>query len=51
MSRRMSDDRTELVALLPHRPPFLFVDAVSACEPAVSIRARYAVTGDEAVTS
>jgi 3-hydroxyacyl-[acyl-carrier-protein] dehydratase len=36
-----------LVALLPHRPPFRFVDAVDAFEPGVSIRARYAVTGEE----
>lgn len=37
----------ELVALLPHRPPFRFVDAVDACEPGVSVTARYRVTGDE----
>ena len=47
MSPRMSDDRSALVALLPHRSPFLFVDEVDACEPAVSVRARYRVTGDE----
>src|SRR5438445_13509410 len=41
------EDRSALVALLPHRAPFLFVDDVETCEPAVSIRARYAVTGDE----
>src|SRR5687767_4653491 len=29
------------VALLPHRPPFRFVDAVDACSPGVSIAARY----------
>jgi len=44
----MSDDRSALVALLPHRAPFLFIDDVDACEPAVSVRARYRVTGDEA---
>jgi 3-hydroxyacyl-[acyl-carrier-protein] dehydratase len=38
----------ELVALLPHRPPFRFVDAVDAFEPGVSIEARYRVTGSEA---
>lgn len=43
----MPDDRSALVALLPHRAPFLFVDDVDACEPAVSVRARYRVTGDE----
>ena len=38
----------ELVALLPHRPPFRFVDAVEAFVPAASIEARYHVTGEEA---
>jgi 3-hydroxyacyl-[acyl-carrier-protein] dehydratase len=47
MSLAMSDDGAALVALLPHRPPFLFVDAVDACEPGISVRARYRVTGDE----
>ena len=44
----MSADLNALIALLPHRAPFLFIDAVDACEPAVSVRARYHVTGDEA---
>jgi 3-hydroxyacyl-[acyl-carrier-protein] dehydratase len=39
-----SDD---LVALLPHRPPFRFVDAVDAYEPGSLIVARYRVRGDE----
>ena len=39
-----SDD---LVALLPHRPPFRFVDAVDALEPGASVVARYRITGDE----
>ena len=43
----MAAEPDALVALLPHRPPFRFVDAVDACEPAVSVRARYRVTGDE----
>jgi 3-hydroxyacyl-[acyl-carrier-protein] dehydratase len=47
MSLVMSDDGAALVALLPHRPPFLFVDAVDACEPGISVRARYRVTGAE----
>jgi 3-hydroxyacyl-[acyl-carrier-protein] dehydratase len=38
----------ELIALLPHRPPFRFVDCVDAFEPGQSVRARYRVTGDEA---
>lgn len=37
----------DLVELLPHRPPFRFVDVVDACEPGVSVRARYRVSGDE----
>jgi len=47
MSLAMPDDGAALVALLPHRPPFLFVDAVDGCEPGVSVRARYHVTGAE----
>ena len=39
---------TDLVALLPHRPPFRFVDSVDEIEPGVRIQARYTVTGDEA---
>jgi len=38
---------SDLVALLPHRPPFRFVDRVDANEPGVSTRARYRVRGDE----
>jgi 3-hydroxyacyl-[acyl-carrier-protein] dehydratase len=37
----------ELVGLLPHRPPFRFVDEVDAFEAGSSITARYRVTGDE----
>jgi 3-hydroxyacyl-[acyl-carrier-protein] dehydratase len=37
----------ELVGLLPHRPPFRFIDAVDGYEPGVSVVARYRVTGDE----
>src|ERR1700704_4286559 len=48
MSPPMADDRSPLVALLPHRAPFLFIDDVDECEPAVSVRARYRITGDEA---
>jgi 3-hydroxyacyl-[acyl-carrier-protein] dehydratase len=44
---RPGDVPTDLVGLLPHRPPFRFVDAVEVLEPGVSIRARYQVTGDE----
>jgi 3-hydroxyacyl-[acyl-carrier-protein] dehydratase len=37
----------QLVGLLPHRPPFRFVDAVDAFEPGVSVTGRYRVTGEE----
>jgi 3-hydroxyacyl-[acyl-carrier-protein] dehydratase len=37
----------DLVALLPHRPPFLFVDKVEECVPGESVRAYYRVTGEE----
>jgi 3-hydroxyacyl-[acyl-carrier-protein] dehydratase len=40
-------DSDAVVALLPHRPPFRFVDSVDALEPGVSVRARYTVTGAE----
>src|SRR5258708_1845411 len=48
MSIPMPDDLDDLIARLPHRAPFLFIDAVDMCEPAASVRARYRVTGDEA---
>jgi 3-hydroxyacyl-[acyl-carrier-protein] dehydratase len=35
------------IDLLPHRPPFRFVDTVVSCEPGVSATAVYDVTGDE----
>ncbi|HZQ28806.1 MAG TPA: 3-hydroxyacyl-ACP dehydratase FabZ [Acidimicrobiales bacterium] len=38
----------DLVGLLPHRPPFRFVDAVDEVVPGESVRARYRVTGEEA---
>lgn len=38
-----------LVARLPHRPPFRFVDRVARIEPDHSIVAEYRVTGDEAL--
>ncbi len=33
--------------LLPHRPPFLFVDEVLALEPGQSAQGRWTLTGDE----
>jgi 3-hydroxyacyl-[acyl-carrier-protein] dehydratase len=44
MAPRTSED---FIALLPHRPPFRFIDAVDACEAGVSIEARYRLTGEE----
>jgi 3-hydroxyacyl-[acyl-carrier-protein] dehydratase len=41
------EDREDLVGLLPHRPPFRFVDAVDEHQPGARIQARYRVTGDE----
>lgn len=43
----MNENSSALVALLPHRPPFRFVDAVDAHEPGSSVHARYRVRGDE----
>lgn len=43
----MTIDSDSLVALLPHRPPFRFVDAIDALEPGVSVQGRYHVTGAE----
>lgn len=33
--------------MLPHRPPFRFVDAVDRCDPAERVKARWRITGDE----
>ena len=41
-------DSERFVALLPHRPPFRFVDEVDAVDPGGTVTARYRVTGDEA---
>lgn len=35
------------IALLPHRPPFRFVDAVDELEPGVRVVARWRITGEE----
>jgi 3-hydroxyacyl-[acyl-carrier-protein] dehydratase len=43
---RAGDDR-ELVGLLPHRPPFRFVDGVTEMVPGQRVQARYQVTGQE----
>ncbi len=38
---------TTLVDLLPHGPPFRFVDSVDECRPGEGVTARYRVTGEE----
>lgn len=50
MSGALPEGRTsdDLVALLPHRPPFRFVDAVDELVPGERVVARYRVTGEEA---
>ena len=37
----------EPAAILPHRPPFLFVDEIVSIEPGVAASARWHLTGDE----
>ena len=37
----------DLVGLLPHRPPFRFVDAVDRCDPGQAVVARYRVAEDD----
>jgi len=44
----MHPDSDALVGLLPHRPPFRFVDVIHELVPGSEITASYAVTGDEA---
>src|SRR5262245_23852994 len=41
-------DSERLVGLLPHRPPFRFVDVVDELDVGGGVVARYQVTGDEA---
>jgi 3-hydroxyacyl-[acyl-carrier-protein] dehydratase len=36
------------IDVLPHRPPFLLVDELTAVEPGVSAAGRWHLTGDEA---
>ena len=43
--QRMSQD---FIALLPHRPPFRFIDAVDVVEPGVHVVARWKIIGNEA---
>jgi 3-hydroxyacyl-[acyl-carrier-protein] dehydratase len=39
--------QVEPIDLLPHRPPFLFVDAIDDVVPGISARGRWRLTGDE----
>jgi 3-hydroxyacyl-[acyl-carrier-protein] dehydratase len=41
-------DRPRPEDILPHRPPFLFVDEVTALVPGSSATGRWRLTGDEA---
>jgi 3-hydroxyacyl-[acyl-carrier-protein] dehydratase len=41
------DPSSDPVGLLPHRPPFRFVDKVVEMVPGERVEARYKVTGDE----
>lgn len=45
MSPTVSEVRPE--DLLPHRPPFLFVDEILAIDPGVSARGVWRLTGEE----
>jgi len=40
-------DSDAIIGMLPHRPPFRFVDVIDALVAAEHIEARYRVTGDE----
>lgn len=40
-------DRLEPASILPHRPPFLFVDAIVAVDPGQRAAARWHLTGEE----
>lgn len=41
-------DAAALIALLPHRPPFRFIDDVDSCVPGESVTARWRISGHEA---
>lgn len=44
----MAEMPNDLIELLPHRPPFRFVDAVDELVAGERVVARYRVTGEEA---
>jgi len=41
-------EHDDAIALLPHRPPFRFVDAVDELDAGARVRARWRIRGDEA---
>lgn len=47
MSRALPVSASEVAALMPHRPPFLFVDLVTALEPNQFIRAERMLRPEE----
>lgn len=40
-------DLPEPASIIPHRPPFLFLDELVEVEPGVSAKGRWRLTGDE----
>ena len=40
-------DRDAIQAIIPHRDPFLFVDAIVDLEPGVRAHGQWTITGDE----
>jgi len=40
-------DAAAIEAIIPHRPPFRFVDAVSELEPGIRARGSWRIRGDE----
>lgn len=43
----MTMDSNEIMAVLPHRFPFLLVDRITACEPGLRAEGRKCVTANE----
>jgi 3-hydroxyacyl-[acyl-carrier-protein] dehydratase len=44
----VSADLPAPAEVIPHRPPFLFLDEIVEVEPGVSAKGRWGLTGDEA---
>lgn len=43
----MEADIKKIMEVIPHRPPFLLIDRIIACEPGKTVTARKAVTMNE----